>query len=77
MRAEAGDVMIPIAEGRITENHILGELGELLGRRVEGRRDDQEITVFKSTGLAVEDLCAAKLVYERAVAEKVGVNIEI
>ena len=54
---EAGDVVIGIAEGRWTADHIAAELGEL-----PMRRDDREITVFKSLGLAVEDIFAAHLV---------------
>jgi alanine dehydrogenase len=54
---EAGDVVMGIAEGRWTAEHIAAELGEL-----PTRRDDHEITVFKSLGLAVEDLFAAHLV---------------
>ena len=54
---EAGDVVMGIAEGRWTAEHIAAELGER-----PARRDDREITVFKSLGLAVEDIFAAHLV---------------
>jgi alanine dehydrogenase len=54
---EAGDVVMGIAEGRWTAEHIAAELGEL-----PIRRDDREITVFKSLGLAVEDIFAGYLV---------------
>lgn len=57
---EAGDVVMGIAEGRWTAEHIAAELGEL-----PVRRNDREITVFKSLGLAVEDLFAAHLVLSR------------
>lgn len=77
MRAEAGDVLIPLEEGRIQESHILGEIGEVVGGAVQGRIDAGDITVFKSTGLAIEDVSAAKLVYERAVARGIGTNIDI
>jgi ornithine cyclodeaminase/alanine dehydrogenase-like protein (mu-crystallin family) len=60
---EAGDVVMGIAEGRWTAEHIEAELGEL---RV--RRNDREITVFKSLGLAVEDLFAAHLVLTQSGA---------
>ena len=53
---EAGDVVMGIAEGRWTAEHIAAELGEL-----PSRRDNREVTVFKSLGLAVEDLFAAHL----------------
>jgi ornithine cyclodeaminase/alanine dehydrogenase-like protein (mu-crystallin family) len=58
---EAGDVVMGIAEGRWTASHIAAEMGEL-----PARRDDGEITVFKSLGLAVEDLFAAHLVLSDA-----------
>jgi alanine dehydrogenase len=58
---EAGDVVMGIAEGRWTADRISAELGEL-----PSRRDDREITVFKSLGLAVEDLFAAHLVLKQA-----------
>ena len=56
---EAGDVVMGIAEGRWTAAHIEAELGEL-----PVRKDDREITIFKSLGLAVEDLFAAHLVLQ-------------
>src|SRR3712207_8215949 len=49
--------------------HIVGELGELLLGRAVGRRGTSEITIFKSLGLAVEDVAAAAFIYERATAE--------
>jgi ornithine cyclodeaminase len=65
--AESGDLLIPMSEGRITDRHIRGELGELLIGSVAGRRRDDEVTLFKSLGLAVEDAAAARLVYERTI----------
>ena len=64
--AESGDVVLGIAEHRFSSDHIAGELGELVLGRVQGRRADAEITVFKSLGMAIEDIAAAELVYRRA-----------
>jgi ornithine cyclodeaminase len=64
--AEAGDVIQAIAAGAMTAADIAGELSELCRGTVSGRRHDQEITVFKSVGTALEDLAAAELVAERA-----------
>lgn len=75
--AEAGDVLIPMREGAFGEEHIIGELGELLLGRIEGRRAADEITLFKSLGLAVEDVAAAYVVYERATAAGVGTRVEL
>ncbi len=69
---EAGDFLVPQREGAIGPDHIRAELGELLLGAGEGRRSADEITVFKSLGLAVEDLAAAEYVLQRAEAENVG-----
>ena len=60
--AEAGDLLIPMTEGVITRNHILADLHELLSRKKIIRRNAQDITFFKSVGVALEDLAAAELV---------------
>lgn len=70
--AEAGDVVIPIAERAIDASHIAGELGDVFGGRVPGRHNDTEITIFKSLGMAVEDVAAAHLVFERASERGLG-----
>jgi ornithine cyclodeaminase/alanine dehydrogenase-like protein (mu-crystallin family) len=69
---EAGDFLFPQREGAIGPDHIRAELGELLIGAAEGRRSDGELTVFKSLGLAVEDLAAAEHVLRRAEAENAG-----
>jgi ornithine cyclodeaminase/alanine dehydrogenase-like protein (mu-crystallin family) len=74
---EAGDFLFPKKEGAITDDHILGELGELLLGRVSGRGAQDEITLFKSLGLAVEDLAAANHVYEKAVEAGFGIAVEL
>ena len=74
---EAGDIMIPIKEGAITENHIFAELGEVIIGRKSGRANEDEITLFKSNGLAIQDTATAKLVYEKAKAAGIGVKVDI
>jgi ornithine cyclodeaminase/alanine dehydrogenase-like protein (mu-crystallin family) len=72
--AEPGDILMPLQEGAIGTDHIVAEVGELLlegGDRL-GRRSDDEITLFKSLGLAVEDLAAAHHVYHKASANGAG-----
>jgi ornithine cyclodeaminase len=64
-------------EGAIGPDHIRAELGELLVGSAEGRRNDSELTVFKSLGLAVEDLAAAEHVLRRAEAENAGVEVDL
>ncbi len=70
--AEAGDLVIPVAEGRWSADKIVGELGELFAQRVPGRTSADEITVFKSLGMAIEDVAAADLVYRRAAEVGLG-----
>ena len=60
--AEAGDLLIPLNEGVITRNHILADLHEVVARKKTVRRNPQEITLFKSVGVALEDLAAAEIV---------------
>ena len=69
---ESGDYLIPLREGAIREDHIVAELGEVLDGTATGRRGPDEITLFKSLGIAIEDLAAARLLVERARAEGVG-----
>lgn len=74
---EAGDFLLAKKEGAIGDDHIVGEIGELLLHTVEGRRNAKEITLFKSLGLAVEDLAAANHVYNKAVEAGAGVSVEL
>jgi ornithine cyclodeaminase/alanine dehydrogenase-like protein (mu-crystallin family) len=70
--AEAGDLVIPLREGAIDASHIAGELGDVFGGRTPGRRNDSEITIFKSLGMAVEDVAAARLAFDRASERGLG-----
>jgi alanine dehydrogenase len=76
---ESGDVVMGIQEGRFSADHVVAELGELVGvaNRPAGRRSDSEITIFKSLGMAVEDVTAADLVYRRAVERGIGVELDL
>src|SRR5262249_22053766 len=74
---ESGDFLIPQREGVIGPGHIRAEIGELLIGSGEGRRNNDELTVFKSLGLAVEDLAAAEYVLQRAEAEDAGVVVSL
>lgn len=73
---EAGDYLIALQEGAIGADHICAEIGELLLGRAAGRRSDQEITLFKSLGLAVEDLAAAEYLYDQARSLGAGSWVE-
>jgi ornithine cyclodeaminase/alanine dehydrogenase len=74
---EAGDLLIPIQEGAITEDHIHASLGDVVAGLKPGRESVEEITFFKSVGLAVQDAATAAQVYKLAQKAGVGVEIEI
>jgi alanine dehydrogenase len=75
---ESGDVVMGMQEGRFGADHIVAELGELIADEARaGRRSDIEVTVFKSLGMAVEDVTAAELAYRRAVARGIGQELEL
>jgi len=74
---ESGDFLIPCTEGAIGESHIAGELGELLTGKVKGRTSKKQITLFKSMGIAVEDLACANSIYGKMLKEGKGNTIEL
>jgi len=73
---EAGDYLIPASEGAIGPEHIRADLGEVLTGVHPGRTSPGEITLFKSLGLAIEDLAAAALVYQKAKEANAGSRVE-
>ncbi len=75
--SEAGDVMIPIKEGAFDKSHMKAELGEIVTGKKPARANDTEITLFKSNGLAIQDVATAKLVYDKAVAAGIGTSVDI
>jgi len=74
---EAGDIIIPIEEGAIDKSHLHAELGEVITGKKSGRADAREITLFKSNGLAIQDVAAARLVYDKAVQDGIGTSVEL
>jgi ornithine cyclodeaminase len=75
MLNEGGDYLFAVQEAGIGPDHIRAELGEILIGSGEGRRSDDELTIFKSLGLAAEDLASAEHVYARALAEGAGTSV--
>jgi thiomorpholine-carboxylate dehydrogenase len=73
---ESGDIVLGIEEGRFTAEHIVAEIGEVVNG-AEGRRSDAEVTIFKSLGMAVEDVTAADLAYRRAVEKGIGQELTL
>jgi alanine dehydrogenase len=74
---ESGDVVMNINEGLFDKTHVRGEIGELVLGRAHGRADDTDVTIFKSLGMAVEDVVAADLVYRRASETGAGTELTL
>jgi alanine dehydrogenase len=75
--AEAGDLIIPLRAGLISEAAIHGELGEVLADQIPGRLSDDEVTFFKSVGVAVQDVAVADLVLRRAASLGLGIEVTL
>lgn len=73
---EAGDIIQPIRAGVFDESHIHAELGEVILGRKSGRETDDEVTFFKSVGLAVQDAMAAHIALTNAHAMKIGIEVQ-
>jgi alanine dehydrogenase len=74
---EPGDILIPLAEGAISADHIVAELGELVAGVRSWQRNADEVTLFKSQGIAIEDIASARYVYEEAKRRGLGTEIEL
>jgi len=75
--AECGDILLALKEKSIAENAIHAEIGEVLAKNKSGRTNQEEITIYKSVGIAIQDVAAANLVYRKALDKRVGTTIEI
>jgi len=75
--AECGDILLAIKEKSITENSIHAEIGEVLAGTKPGRTSADEITLYKSVGIAIQDVAAAHLIYHKALEKKIGTEVEI
>src|SRR5215510_7539309 len=75
--AECGDILLAIKEKSITESDIYAEIGEVMAGVKPGRSSASEVTLYKSVGIAIQDVATAQLVYHKALELKVGTNVEI
>lgn len=73
--AEAGDILEPIRQGRLTAEDYTGELGDLLLGKIKGRQGQDDITVFKSVGSGVLDIVTAQMIVEKAIEKGIGTTI--
>jgi ornithine cyclodeaminase/alanine dehydrogenase-like protein (mu-crystallin family) len=74
---EAGDLLIPLREGMIGPSHFAVTLSDVVSQKMAGRTSNDEITIFKSCGLAIEDLATAHLAYSKAVERGAGTSIDL
>lgn len=74
---ETGDLITPINEGVFKADDVFGELGQIVAGQLKGRESAEEITLFKSVGLAVVDIVVAKYLYEKAIKHKIGTSITL
>ncbi len=74
--AETGDFIIPIGEGAFNGDMIHAGLGEIVRGDKKGRESSDEITLFKSVGLSIQDVAVSQFVYDKAVQQSVGVNFD-
>jgi ornithine cyclodeaminase len=74
---EAGEYRLAIEEGVIGDDHLQAELGEVINGDHPGRKTDSEITLYRSLGLAVQDIASAQLVYQRALERGVGTVVDL
>jgi alanine dehydrogenase len=75
--AECGDILLALKEGSISEADIHGEIGEVLAGTKAGRVSAEEITLYKSVGIAIQDVATAQLVYRKALERNVGTHVDI
>jgi ornithine cyclodeaminase len=75
--AEAGDILVPLQSRAITENHIYAELGEIAAGMIDGRTGPEQITYFKSVGLAVQDAAAARIALDNAQKMNLGTVVNL
>ena len=75
--AEAGDLIISISGGIISDKHIYAEIGEVAAGKIAGRESEGELTFFKSVGLAVQDVAVAELILRRAEELDLGIDVDI
>ena len=75
--AAAGELRSAMENGDVDESHIVGEIGEVLSGTVPGRRSDEEITIYKSLGVASQDLAAAHAVWALAETEQLGIEVDM
>jgi alanine dehydrogenase len=73
--AECGDVLLALAEKSITADQVQTEIGDVLAGTKPGRTGTDEVTLYKSVGIAIQDVATAQLVYHKALQRGVGTDV--
>lgn len=76
-KVECGDLLIPMKEGKFGESHFQDEIGEVAAGQKSGRGSKEQITIYKSVGIAVEDVATGALVLQRAREKGVGTQVDL
>jgi alanine dehydrogenase len=74
--SHSGEINVPLSKGLLSEKDIFCELGEVITGRKKARTSDSDITVFDSTGLAIQDVATANMVYQKALKENMGITLK-
>ena len=75
--SHSGEINVPLSKGEMTKDDVDVEIGHIVAGLKPGRESDQQITVFCSTGLAIQDCLTAKIAYDAAIVQKVGRSMQI
>jgi len=75
--SHSGEINVPLAKGELTKDDVNAEIGQIVAGLKPGRENDEQITVFCSTGLAVQDALTAKIAYDAAINQKLGRYMQI
>jgi alanine dehydrogenase len=75
--SHSGEINVPWSQGLMNKEKLAGTIGDVIAGRIPGRTGDKEITVFDSTGLSIQDMAVAHLVYERSLKEHIGLDVNI
>jgi alanine dehydrogenase len=75
--AECGDVLLAIEEKSISKDHVHAEIGDVLSGAKSSRSSADEITIYKSVGIAIQDVATASLVYRKALERGIGTKVDI
>lgn len=73
----SGELEVAVKEGAVSADDIVAELGEVIAGKAEGRTSEDQVTVFDTSGIAVQDLASSKVAYERAIEAGLGVTVEL